>query len=134
MDVGCLSKCASLGASMLCIPDSTTNDWIAYQMGYSSSSWIGYSDLSNNDRNYEWVSGCSSSYSNYESNWPNYDCIYIDAYNGDWHSTGDYGSSWIACSCEYSIAPTSLPTLSLPTPLWPKPPTEMTVVKLSYIN
>ena len=114
---------------MLCIPDSTTNDWIAYQMGYSSSSWIGYSDLSNNDRNYEWVSGCSSSYSNYESNWPNYDCIY-----GDWHSTGDYGSSWIACSCEYSIAPTSLPTLSLPTPLWPKPPTEMTVVKLSYIN
>jgi hypothetical protein len=27
---GCKSKCASEGASMLCIPDSSTNNWVAY--------------------------------------------------------------------------------------------------------
>ena len=29
---GCKSECASLGASMLCIPDSSTNSWIANQL------------------------------------------------------------------------------------------------------
>ena len=117
---GCKSVCASLGASMLCIPDSATNSWIANQLysqqGYYSYSWIGYSDLPNNDGNYEWVSGCSSSYSKsgYSNNYYYYDCVYISAYSGVWYSSSDSGDSSIACSCQYSIAPTSLPTL-LPT-------------------
>jgi hypothetical protein len=109
---GCKSECASLDASMLCIPDSTTNTWIAnqlYRKGYSYS-WIGYSDLSNNDGEFEWVSGCSSSYSNsyYDNNYYYYDCVYIYAYSGAWYSSSDsyysYYSS-VTCSCE------SLPTL-----------------------
>jgi len=95
---------------MLCIPDSTTNTWIANQItslnGYYYS-WIGYSDLPNNDGNYEWVSGCSSSYSN--SGYGNYDrdCVYISAYNGEWYSFSDSNSySSVTCSCQ-----------SLPTPL-----------------
>jgi hypothetical protein len=102
---------------MLCVPDSTTNIWIANQLysqnGYSNS-WIGYSDLPNQDRNYEWVSGCSSSYSNskYGSDYYNNDCVYISAYNGAWYSSGDYNYYSIACSCQYPIVPTSLPTLS----------------------
>ena len=43
----CQSQCNSFRASMLCIPDSTTNTWIANQLlelEYSYS-WIGYSDL-----------------------------------------------------------------------------------------
>ena len=122
---GCKSLCSSQGASMLCIPDSTTNTWITNQIsqqGYSNS-WIGYSDLPNNDGNYEWVSGCSSSYSNsaYGNNYYYYDCVYISAYSGYyWYSSSYYcdsfSSSSIACSCQYSIAPTSLPTLSPTSP------------------
>jgi hypothetical protein len=95
---------------MLCIPDSTTNTWIANQLyshlGNSNlNSWIGYSDLPNNDGNYEWVSGCSSSYSN--SGYSNYnsDCVYIQAYYGAWSSYSDSYRWSIACSCQ------SLPTL-----------------------
>ena len=114
---GCKSQCASLGASMLCIPDSTTNDWIANQIYRYSYSWIGYSDLPNNDGNYEWVSGCSSSYTNSwrSSNLYYYDCAYISRYTA-WYSKSDSGSSSIACSCEYSLSPTSLPTLSATSP------------------
>jgi hypothetical protein len=92
---------------MLCIPDSTTNDWIGNQIsqnGYSQS-WIGYSDLPNNDGKYEWVSGCSSSYSNFGYYFGDY-CVYISS-SGYWYSTiASSFSSSIACSCE------SLPTLS----------------------
>jgi len=105
---------------MLCIPDSSTNTWIANQIsqqGYSYS-WIGYSDLPNNDGNYEWVSGCSSSYSNsyYGNNYYSYDYVYISLYSGAWSSTYDYGFFSITCSCQHSFAPTLLPTLS-PTPI-----------------
>jgi hypothetical protein len=99
---------------MLCIPDSTTNTWIANQIsqnGYSYS-WIGYSDLPNeNDGNYEWVSGCSSSYTKYI----NYgsDCVYISG-GGYWYSSSVSTYYYVACSCEYSLPTTSLPTL-LPT-------------------
>jgi len=94
---------------MLCIPDSTTNTWIANQLsqlGYYSYSWIGYSDLPNNDGNYEWVSGCSSSYSNsgYSNNYYFYDCVYIYADSGAWYSYSDFDYSSF-CSCQ------SLPTL-----------------------
>jgi len=109
---GCRSVCASLGASMLCIPDSTTNDWIANQMGGYLAAWIGYSDLPNNDGNYEWVTGCSSSYTKYVKYGK--DCVYI-YYNGDWGSsidTGNSGSLASICSCEYSyLSPTLLPSL-----------------------
>ena len=52
---GCKSKCASLGASMLCIPDSTTNDWIANQLSQQGYwySWIGFSDLPIDDGKFE---------------------------------------------------------------------------------
>jgi hypothetical protein len=118
---GCRSVCASLGASMLCIPDSTTNSWIANQIsqtGYTNS-WIGYSDLPNNDGNYEWVSGCSSSYTKDVKYGK--DCVYIWAYGdrgGEWFSSIDKGDSQSSaatlCSCEYSIhslSPTLLPSL-----------------------
>jgi hypothetical protein len=112
---------------MLCIPDSTTNTWIANQISqngyYSYSSWIGYSDFPNNDGNYEWVSGCSSSYSNsaYGNNYYySGGCVYI-TYYGAWYSSNKhfcdyyyyyYYYSSIVCSCQYSFASTSLPTLS----------------------
>ena len=98
---GCKSKCASLGASMLCIPDSTTNDWIANQLSQQGYwySWIGFSDLPIDDGKFEWVSGCSSSYT-YNTSYYDYDYVYI-RYDGDWFLSHGYGSSSIACSCEY---------------------------------
>jgi hypothetical protein len=100
---------------MLCIPDSTLNTWIANQIsqhGYSKS-WIGYSDLPNNDGYFEWISGCSSSYTNGDfvySRWYYY--AYIQANTGAWDTAdGQTYSYLIACSCEY-IASTSLPTIS----------------------
>jgi len=116
---GWKSECASLGASMLCILNSEANDWIANQI---SLSWIGYSDLPNNDGKFEWVSGCSSSYTQDKSY--SSDFVYLQAiengvnsiglpyYNGEWLSSSD--SSSIPCSCEYSLLPTLSPS---PTPL-----------------
>ena len=97
---GCKSKCASEGASMLCIPDSSTNNWVAYQLsqqGYMYS-WIGISGY--NDGKYKWVSGCSSPYT-YSTPY-DYDYYYfLIKFDGDWYYYYNYGSSLIACSCEY---------------------------------
>jgi hypothetical protein len=98
---GCKSKCASEGsASMLCIPDSSTSNWIAYQLsqqGYVYS-WIGITGY--NDGKYKWVSGCSSPYT-YTTPY-NYDYYYfLIKSDGDWYYNYNYGSSLIACSCEY---------------------------------
>ena len=132
----CESECSDLGASMLCIPDSTTNTWISDQMSQSNNNyyygyryyvygfsydsytltWIGYSDLPNNDGVYHWSSGCSSEFTNLASSYI-YDCFYSD-YDGTWFSENDVVSSSITCSCEYSLAPSSEPTeapLSSPT-------------------
>ena len=65
----CEAICSSLGASMLCIPDSTTNAWIANQLNQLSYwfTFIGYRILPNTDGTYHWISGCSSTYTNWES-------------------------------------------------------------------
>jgi len=90
---------------MLCIPDSNTNTWIANQisqLGYSAS-WIGYSDL-RIDGNYEWVSGCSSSYTNWDNGLSSNDCVYISSSESKWYTTDDSDSTSFTCSCEYSIS------------------------------
>lgn len=115
----CKSECTSLGASMLCIPDEKTNTWIAnFQLNRNSFSWIGYSDLPNKDRNFKWVSGCSSTYINngftYSFDKIDNGFIYMSSYGGYWSSSYDYGSNLIKCSCEYLIhsGPSFLPTIS----------------------
>jgi hypothetical protein len=95
----CQSKCISVSATMLCIPDSTTNSWIANRLNSSNLyfSWIGYSDLPNKDRNYKWVSGCSSSYINSTFYYRSNDCAFI-TYVGVWSSSYDSGNSLITHS------------------------------------
>ena len=44
----CESECSDLGASMLCIPDSTTNTWISDQLSQSNNNY-GY------NYNYTWI-------------------------------------------------------------------------------
>jgi len=112
----CQSYCSSQGASMLCIPDSTTNTWIAHQLQSQVSvsyTWIGYTNVPNNEYNYKWVSGCTSSYSNWYSYF-NFEIYfaYIFSYDGSWFDSRDKGK--LPCSCEYHVGPSSPPTL-LPT-------------------
>jgi hypothetical protein len=101
---------------MLCIPDSTTNAWIANQLNQLSSSYtfIGYSDLPNPDGTYNWISGCSSTYTNWGSYNNNYNgYASMDKNDGKWYSYGaydNYGSS-TSCSCEFSLSPTASPTV-----------------------
>ena len=100
---GCKSQCSSLSASMLCITDSTTNSWIANKIYYNTAysySWIGYSDSLNTG--YKWISGCSSSYTNwnYYSYYYSYDYAYMGASSGTWYATYDTSYSNVACSCQ----------------------------------
>lgn len=60
----CSTECASLDASLLCITDFSVNYWSASQIAqYAGFSWIGYSDLPSKQGYYQWVPGCSSTYS-----------------------------------------------------------------------
>jgi len=104
----CKSKCASLGASMLCITDSTTNSWIANKINtiitnndYSYYQiWIGYSDSSSTG--YEWVTGCYSSYTNWDNYdfYSRYDYVYMNPSSGNWYASRGYTSSYTACACQ----------------------------------
>jgi hypothetical protein len=113
----CESECSDLSASMLCIPDYATNTWISEQLIQSNSNygynyyntWIGYSDLPNEDGAYHWSSGCSSTFTNIASSY-NYDCFYLDSYEGVWYSQEDAVDYSISCSCEYALVPTLAPT------------------------
>jgi hypothetical protein len=61
-------------------------------------SWIGISGY--NDGKYKWVSGCSSPYT-YSAPYDNDNYYFLIKSDGDWYRYFNYGSSWIACSCEY---------------------------------
>ena len=121
----CESECSDLGASMLCIPDSTTNTWISEQLSASNSyygynyyyTWIGYSDLPNKDGAYHWSSGCSSTFTDLASSYNN-DCFYLYSYDGAWYNAYDEADYSISCSCEYALVTTLAPT-EAPTSLEP---------------
>jgi hypothetical protein len=71
----CHANCASYpGATMLCIDNAAENDWIVSQSG--GYYWIGYTDMlpyggGKGTKQYGWVTGCSSTYTNWGSGEPN---------------------------------------------------------------
>ena len=113
---------------MLCISDSSTNDWINSQ--YNASTWIGYSDLSDIQQgNYQWVTGCSSTY----TNWSPHEPSNINM-KGGFVRKDDDSNRWsiattnleLPCACEksYLNASTFLPSSffsSLLSPFSPSP-------------
>ena len=66
----CQSNCANLGASMLCVTDATTSEWMWNQTIYSST-WIGLSDIGHVG-NFVWVDGCTSTYTNWDHGQPDF--------------------------------------------------------------
>ena len=132
----CNSLCASLSSSMLCITDSATNYWVANQIGSNTPAWIGLSDLPEQDGNYRWVAGCSSTYTNWGSGEPNN--LGTESWVGGFVRDGQYwynlNASNGVCSCQYSVAPTSSPTQapSNPSPAPSVKPTATPTIVKSY--
>ena len=54
---------------MLCIQDATQNSEV-YQQAQGDNVWLGYSD-SAQEGTWEWVDGCDSSYTNWNTGEPN---------------------------------------------------------------
>ena len=78
------------GASMLCVNNAAENTWINSQYG-GQSYWIGYTDMlayggGKDTKQYGWVTGCSSTYTNWSPGNP-------DNSHGDDDYTYVYGGS-----------------------------------------
>jgi len=99
------------GATMLCVNNAAENEWMWTQ--YRSRYWIGYTDMlpyggGKGTMKYGWVTGCSSTYTNWYGNNPDNDA-YSEDYvllwelvNGQWN---DATSSIAArCGCQYKPA------------------------------
>ena len=102
----CNTYCTTFyqGATMLCVNNAAENTWI--YSNYGSWYWIGYTDQ------YGWVTGCSSTYTNWASGQPdnmnNIQDYAVLSNASDWY---DYGpqDSWY-CGCEYTPVLTTTPS------------------------
>jgi hypothetical protein len=101
----CQSTCASLNAMMLCVTDASTNAWLWTQTGDASPTWIGLSDIGHVGT-YTWVSGCSSTYTNWENAQPDSPGAQHYAYFWRGHS-GKWDNLWPSytnvCACQISF-------------------------------
>jgi len=99
----CQSTCSSLNAMMLCVTDATTNAWLWAQSG-GAATWIGLSDIGHVGT-YTWVTGCSSTYTHWESGQP--DSLGVQHYAYFWAGHGGkWDNLWpsysIFCACQMS--------------------------------
>ena len=144
----CNSYCQKsyLDASMLCIQDGNQNNWLTSK--YGAIFWVGYTDMppyggGKGSKNYGWVTGCSSTYTNWYSgssepnNAGDYeDCTMI------WTAGDDYGTSeriaqWndadcanndYQCGCQYTLSPTAKSPSLVPTSKSTITPTALSVM------
>jgi hypothetical protein len=99
------------GAKMLCIRNAADNSWIHYQ-AKAQFVWIGYTDLppyggGKGTKQYGWVTGCSSTYTNWMPGQPdNYRNEQDYAVQHPIRSTWDDTSKTYVsgCACEYKLA------------------------------
>ena len=112
----CNSACSSLNAMMLCVKDAATNDWLWNQTGGGTSeTWIGLSDISRNGT-YTWVSGCSSTYTNWYPGQPDFNSNQFYAYYPTWGNK-QWDNNQVLnkrCACQTAapstVAPSKVPT------------------------
>ena len=97
------------GATMLCVRTETENKWIKGKSGQEI--WIGYTDKGT--QKYGWVKGCSSTYTNWNTNEPNNaggkDYAYIFG-SGKWKVGSATNNNY--CGCQYTLVLTTAPTYS----------------------
>jgi len=115
----CNSYCQKsyLDASMLCIQDGNQNNWLTSK--YGAIFWVGYTDMppyggGKGTKQYGWVTGCSSTYTNWANGEPNnlYTSWadgedYATMQNGLWYDASPFTTS---CGCEYYPALTKSPS------------------------
>ena len=95
---------------MLCIQDATQNSEV-YQQAQGDNVWLGYSD-SAQEGTWEWVDGCDSSYTNWNSGEPNDSNGSEDvaelASSGVWNDFTSSSSTRV-CACQSGESETILP-------------------------
>jgi len=110
----CTTAYPNLGSTMYCINNAAENAWI---LALGQTVWLGYTTMppyggGSGTMIFGWVTGCSSTYTNWEGGIPN---------NGDnnQHYAAMYGPyTWdefpnnydFYCGCQYKLANTSSPT------------------------
>jgi hypothetical protein len=108
------------GATMLCINNAAENELIRSQSG--GWIWIGYTDMlpyggGKGTKQYGWVTGCSSTYTNWPSGQPDNaynieDCAAVHgAEGGPWYDFSPQHT--FPCGCQYNpalIRPTTAPS------------------------
>jgi hypothetical protein len=104
------------GATMLCVNKQAESAWIKSLS--NNAIWIGYTDMppyggGKGTKQYRWITGCSSTYTNWNAGEPNNaggeDCTIInDA--GRWDDRSCQSS--MQCACQYTPVLTKAPTYS----------------------
>ena len=110
------------GATMLCINNAAENTWIHPQFR-GAYFWIGYTDMlpyggGKGTKQYGWVTGCSSTYTNWypgePDNWANNeDYAEVHPHTGQWFDEGDESTvqqHLAQCGCQYKLAFTTTPS------------------------
>jgi len=101
----CQSTCSSLNAMMLCVTDATTNAWLWAQSG-GAATWIGLSDIGHVGT-YTWVTGCSSTYTNWDAGQPDLpgvqDYAYLRGSGGKWDNSQPTYNKLCACQMSYGV-------------------------------
>jgi hypothetical protein len=106
------------GATMLCDNNAAENVWITSQSG--GWMWIGYTDMppyggGKGTKQYGWVTGCSSTYTNWFTGQPDNNGYYgqedyaaVNQINGLWSDWSPQNQ--VYCGCEYIPALTTTPS------------------------
>ncbi len=106
------------GATMLCVNNAGENDWLYSQYG-GQYMWIGYTDMppyggGKGTKQYGWVTGCSSTYTNWRSGEPNNlnnNEDYVHMWGEIWNDIDPQFNA--QCGCQYklsTVAPSNGPT------------------------
>ena len=107
------------GATMLCVNNAAENEWIRSQYAsFYGWIWIGYTDLlpyggGKGTKQYGWVTGCSSTYTNWDAGQPDNganseDHAVMHPGVGVWHDLRAPQEEY--CGCEYNPTPTTTPS------------------------
>jgi hypothetical protein len=112
------------GITMLCVNNAAENEWIRLQIQSGGAYiWIGYTDMlpfggAKGTKQYGWVTGCSSTYTNWypgePDNWANNeDYAEVHPHTGQWFDEGDESTvqqHLAQCGCQYKLAFTTTPS------------------------
>jgi len=105
------SSCFDIGVTMLCVNNAAENDWMWSRYGRQDG-WIGYTDMlpyggGKGTKQYGWVTGCSSTYTNWNADEPN-----NENNNEDYAHMWGPINSWndekpqktMRCGCQYKLS------------------------------